>query len=113
MTDDLLAITPEVDPSPFKVDSSEPSQVEHYSVHTDHLGSVRAITNLAGQVVNSYAMMLMAMPRRALKRSANASVIRAASGMLRPASIITAPALTIRILAASCRKTRLGLRPVT
>jgi hypothetical protein len=53
-TDDLLAITPQAAPTGL-YDSAVPSQVEHYSVHTDHQGSVRAVTDLTGGVVNIYA----------------------------------------------------------
>jgi RHS repeat-associated protein len=53
-TDDLLAITPQAAPTGLYY-SAIPSQVAHYSVHTDHQGSVRAVTDLTGGVVNSYA----------------------------------------------------------
>jgi RHS repeat-associated protein len=53
-TDDLLAITPQANPTGLYY-SAIPSQVAHYSVHTDHQGSVRAVTDLTGGVVNSYA----------------------------------------------------------
>jgi hypothetical protein len=53
-TDDLLAITPQAAPTGLYY-SAIPSQVAHYSVHTDHQGSVRAVTDLTGGVINSYA----------------------------------------------------------
>jgi RHS repeat-associated protein len=57
-TDDLLAITPQAAsgvPTPGIQGFTTPSQTQHYSVHTDHQGSVRAITDLTGQIVNAYA----------------------------------------------------------
>jgi RHS repeat-associated protein len=54
-TDDLLAITPQAAPALNFTVFSAPSQTKHYSVHTDHQGSVRAITDLGGIVINSYA----------------------------------------------------------
>jgi RHS repeat-associated protein len=50
----MLAITPQADliTTSFR---AAPSQTAHYSVHTDHQGSVRAVPDLTGQIVNSHA----------------------------------------------------------
>jgi RHS repeat-associated protein len=50
----MLAITPQAHLTTTSFRAA-PSQTEHYSVHTDHQGSVRAVTDLSGLLVNTYA----------------------------------------------------------
>jgi RHS repeat-associated protein len=67
VTDDMIAATPDVASAPagtpisptisgggIPQGASSPSAAS-YAYHTDHQGSVRAITNDAGQIVNAYA----------------------------------------------------------